>query len=44
MLVEEKAGDVLQVGPLLGGRAVHDGLQFHGDEGAGLGDQGTDFD
>ena len=44
LLVEDEAGDVLQVGSLLGGRAVHDGLQFHGDERARLGDQGADLD
>jgi len=36
VLIEDEADDVLQVGPLLGDRTVHDGLEFHGDYGPGL--------
>jgi hypothetical protein len=43
MLVEDEPGNVLQVGALLGGRPVDDGLQLHG-HGARLGDQRADLD
>jgi hypothetical protein len=39
MLVEDEPSDVLQVGTLLIGRAIHDGLQLHCDERSRLGDQ-----
>jgi hypothetical protein len=44
LIIEDEPCDILQVAALLGGRAVHDGLQLHSHEGARLSDERTDLD
>ena len=44
LVVEDEPGNVLYVGALLGDRAVHDCLQFHGDDRTWFGNQCADFD
>jgi hypothetical protein len=39
LLIKDQPGDVLQVRALLGGSAIHDGWQLHGDQGTRFCDQ-----